>query len=151
MYVQREKGIWYENRINEEWISQYPECSVFSQLKQNSEKYPELPALKFQHKTLTFREFIDTVERLAASLSAMNIKKGDIVSIISPNTPQAVIMFYAVNRIGAVANMIHPLMTESEIQYYIENTESTAVYILDAVYEKISSIKWSTEKNLKLS
>ena len=148
--MKREKGIWYENRLKEEWISEYPECSVFAQLKQNSEKYPELPAIKFQHKTYTFRDFIETTEKLAASLNAIGLKKGDIVSIVSPNTPQAVFMFYALNRIGAVANMIHPLLAEEEIQYYIENTESSAVYILDAVYDKISNIRWSTEKGPKV-
>lgn len=148
--MERNKGIWYENRLMKEWISEYPECSVFAQLKQNSERYPELPAIKFQHKTYTFRQFIESVEKLAVSLNAIGIKRGDIVSIISPNTPQAVFMFYAVNRIGAVANMIHPLLAQEEIQYYVENTESAAVYILDAVYDKISGIKWNTTKQPKI-
>ena len=148
--MERVKGIWYENRLKEEWISEYPECSVFAQLKNNSEKYPELPAIKFQHKNYTFKDFIETTERLAAALTAIGLKKGDIVSIVSPNTPQAVFMFYALNRIGAVANMIHPLLAEGEIQYYIENTESAAVYVLDAVYDKISNISWSIKKQPKV-
>ena len=148
--MERAKGIWYENRLMKEWISEYPECSVFAQLKQNSERYPELPAIKFQHKTYTFRDFVSSVEKLATALNEIGIKKGDIVSIVSPNTPQAVFMFYAVNRIGAVANMIHPLLAQEEIQYYVENTESVAVYILDAVYDKISGIKWNTAKQPKI-
>ncbi len=148
--MEREKGIWYENRINKEWISEYPDCSVFDQVKKNAEKYPNLPAIKFQNKSCSFREFIETVEKLAAALTSIGLKKGDIVSIVSPNTPQAVFMFYALNRIGATANMIHPLLAEDEIQYYIENTESAAVYVLDAVYEKISGIRWSLPRKPKI-
>ncbi len=148
--MEREKGIWYENRINKEWISEYPDCSVFAQVKKNAEKYPNLPAIKFQNKSCSFREFIETVEKLAAALTSIGLKRGDIVSIVSPNTPQAVFMFYALNRIGATANMIHPLLAEDEIQYYIENTESAAVYILDAVYEKISNIRWNISKKPKI-
>lgn len=148
--MERIKGIWYENRITEEWISEYPECSVFAQLKKNAEKYPELPSINFQNKVYTFKEFIDITEKLATALSVAGVKKGDIVSIISPNTPQAVFMFYAVNRLGAVANMIHPLLAKEEIQYCIENTESSAVYILDAVYDKIADIVWNTAKQPKI-
>lgn len=148
--MERIKGIWYENRITEEWISEYPECSVFAQLKKNAEKYPELPSINFQNKVYTFKEFIDITEKLATALSVGGVKKGDIVSIISPNTPQAVFMFYAVNRLGAVANMIHPLLAKEEIQYCIENTESSAVYILDAVYDKIADIVWNTAKQPKI-
>ena len=148
--MKREKGIWYENRLKEKWIEEYPECSAFFQLKQTAEANPELKALEFQNKTITFRELINTTELLAKALCSIGIKKGSVVSIVSPNVPQAVFMFYALNRIGAVANMIHPLLSEKEIQKHIESTESSAVFILDAVYSKLSNISWTMKKSPKI-
>ncbi len=57
-----------------------------------------------------------------------------------PNTPQAVIMFYAVNRVGAVANMVHPLSAEEEIVFYINDSGSAAALTLDQFYPKFKSI-----------
>lgn len=148
--MERKRDIWYEHRRTEDWISEYPECSIFAQLKNNAEKYPSLPAVKFQNKSYSFKELIEIIEQLAAALHVSGLKKGDIISIVSPNTPQAVFMFYAINRIGAVANMIHPLLSVNEIQHFVESTESSAVFVLDAVYDKISAIKWNTEKNPKI-
>ncbi len=148
--MMRTKGIWYEYTDKENWISEYPECSLFAQVKKNAEKYINAPAIVFQNKKYSFKEFIEIVERLATALIAMGLKKGDIVSVVSPNTPQAVFMVYAINRIGAVANMIHPLLSVEEIQCFVESTESAAVFVLDAVYDKFASIEWKTEKKPKI-
>lgn len=148
--MNREKDIWYDNRLNQQWVEEYPECSAFFQLKKNAEDFPNLNALEFQGKAITFKDFISCVETLARALTAVGIKKSDIVSIVSPNVPQAVIMFYALNRIGAVANMIHPLLSEKEIQNHVEKTESKAVFILDAVYKKLSSINWKMQESPKI-
>ena len=51
---------------------------------------------------------------------ALGIQKGDRVTICMPNCPQAVDSFYALNRIGAVSNMIHPLSAAGEIKFYLE-------------------------------
>lgn len=57
-----------------------------------------------------------------------------------PNTPSAVIMFYAVNMVGAVASMVHPLSAENEIQLYLNQSNSTLLFVLDLVYEKVRNI-----------
>lgn len=141
----REKGIWYQNMDREKWIEKYPQCSMFEQLKNSSQNFPDYPAIDFQNKCLTFRQVLEKSEQLAKALISIGIRRGDIVSIISPNAPQGVLMVYALNRIGAVANMIHPLLSRSEIQHSVEETESVAVLIMDVIYEKISRIKWEME------
>lgn len=141
----REKGIWYQNMDREKWIEKYPQCSMFEQLKNSSQNFPDYPAIDFQNKCLTFRQVLEKSEQLAKALILIGIRRGDIVSIISPNAPQGVLMVYALNRIGAVANMIHPLLSRSEIQHSVEETESVAVLIMDVIYEKISRIKWEME------
>ena len=144
------KGAWYEHTAGKTWTPEFPECTIFEQMSKNAQHFIGLPAIEFQGKKYTFRESIETIERLAKALLVIGIKKGDIVSIVSPNTPQGVFMFYAVNRIGAVANMIHPLLSTTEIQQFIENTESSAVFIMDVIYNKIGEIKWNSEKSPKV-
>ena len=139
----RTKGIWYEHLTTGNWTEEYPDCSIFQQIKKHSEKYPSLPAMDFQGQKISYEETIKQIEKTAAGLLAYGIKKSDVVSIISPNIPQAIIMFYAINRIGAVANMIHPLLPSEEIKELIESAESVAVLIPDVVYDKIRNLKWN--------
>lgn len=146
----RKKGIWYQNMDLAKWVDTYPRCSMFDQLLITAQKYPALPAMEFQNKQYTYRQMIRQIEEIADSLLALGIHSGDIVSIVSPNVPQAVIMIYALNRIGAVANMIHPLLSAKEIQHFVESTESAAVLVLDVIYDKLASISWTLPRGPKV-
>ena len=57
-----------------------------------------------------------------------------------PNTPEAIIMFYATNMVGAIASMVHPLSAENEIEIYLNESESTLLFVLDLVYDKVHNI-----------
>ncbi|MBO5395445.1 MAG: acyl--CoA ligase [Clostridia bacterium] len=141
--MERKKGIWNSDENPQNQVAQFPKCSIFEQFRNNAQQYINLPAIEFQNKQFTFKQSIETIEKLAKALLVTGVKKGDIVSIISPNTPQGVFMFYAVNRIGAIANMIHPLLSPNEIQNFVESTESTAVFTMDVVYNRIAEISWT--------
>ncbi len=138
----RTQDIWSEYVAKDKRAESYPLCSIWQQMQKTAEMHPSLPAIEFQDKQYTFSQLLECIEATARALCSIGIKKGDIVSIVSPNTPQGVFMFYAINRIGAVANMIHPLVAENEIQNFIESTESKAVFIMDVVYSKIENICW---------
>lgn len=58
---------------------------------------------------------IQEIERCAKSLKVLGIRAGDKVTIAMPNCPQAIYMFYAVNLVGGIANMIHPLSAEKRL------------------------------------
>lgn len=146
----RTKGIWYHNMDPDKWTAEYPCCSMFEQLKNNAREYLDLPAIEFQNKHYSFGQLIDNIEQLAKALVAIGIKQGDIVSIVSPNIPQGVVMVYALNRIGAVANMIHPLLSAGEIRHFVETTQSAAVLVPDVIYEKIASITWEMPRPPKI-
>jgi len=148
--MSRDKGIWYDHMEPPKWCPEYPRCSMFEQLKTNAHNFPKLPAIEFQKKYYTFEQLIESIEHLAKALVSIGIKRGDIVSIITPNTPQGVLMLYALNRIGAVANMIHPLLSPDEMQHFVETTDSVAVLIMDVVYDKIAKIQWNMAHSPKV-
>lgn len=143
--MKRETSIWYSHQNPNKWITEYPEYSFYEHLRLGALKYPNLCALEFQGKKYSYKQLIINIEETAASLVAKGIKKGDYISIVCPNTPQALFMIYAANRIGAVANMIHPLLSTNEIQKFVENTNSVAILTLDMIYPKFAKIKWNTD------
>ena len=142
--MKRERTIWSNNHSPENFREEYPEFSMVSLLKETAEKYPDYYALEFNNKKITFSQMIAQIETVAQALLASGVKKGDFVSVVAPNTPQALISVYAINRMGAVANMIHPLLSANEIKKFVEHVDSKAVITFDMLYPKLAEIKWET-------
>ncbi|MEE1320639.1 MAG: class I adenylate-forming enzyme family protein [Acutalibacteraceae bacterium] len=143
--MKRTFNIWSEHHSKDNFIAEYPDCSMFTCVQKTAEKYPDYVALEFQDKKTTYSEMISQIELIAQALLANGVKKGDYVSVVAPNTPQALNMVYAVNRIGAISNMIHPLLSASEIKKFVENVDSVAVLTFDLLYQKIANIEWETQ------
>ena len=116
---------------------EYPELTMFQMLERIAAQYPKEPAYEFYGRKTSYREFIQRIERAARSFLAMGIGNGDVVTICMPNVPQTLDCFYALNRIGAVANMVHPLSARGEIAFYLNVSESKAILTLDMFYEKV--------------
>lgn len=116
---------------------EYPNGAMYEEVYKAAKKKPDVSAYEFQGRKTKYRDFVRKIESTAASFSAMGIKTGDRVTICMPNTPQAVDSFYALNRIGAVPAMIHPLSAVEEIEFYLTETKSKAIVTLDIFYEKI--------------
>ena len=143
----RKPNRWSEHHGKENFIAEYPDYSMFEHLNQTAKRHPDYIATEFQNKKISFSKMISEIETIANSLLAMGVKKGDYVSVVAPNAPQALFMVYAINRMGAIANMIHPLLSTSEVKQLIENVNSAAVLVFDATYPKVASIEWSIEKH----
>ena len=88
----------------------------------------------------SYSAFLKRIEAAAKGLVKMGIQKGDRVTICMANTPQALDCFYALNRIGAVPNMIHPLSAAKEIAFYLNFSKSKAILTLDQFYDKVAEI-----------
>lgn len=148
--MNRQRSVWHEHQDSSTWTESFHEGSMFDNLRQSSQNHLNSIAIEFENKKTTYKKLLDEIDVVAKALITNKIKKGDIVSIISVNTPQVVTMIYALNRIGAVANMIHPLLSVTEIESFIKKTDSTAILILDQIYPKIAKIDWKNEKKPKI-
>ncbi|NLA87225.1 MAG: long-chain fatty acid--CoA ligase, partial [Clostridiales bacterium] len=131
---------WLEHYGNVPETLTYPDCSMSDLVFKAAAKYPDTTAYDFFGAGATYSGFAGQIDACARALSAAGIKPDDRVTICMPNTPQAVVMFYALNRIGAVANMVHPLSAEEEIVFYINSSNSVAALTLDQFYPKFESI-----------
>lgn len=123
----------------------YPKDSMFDALKEIAEKHPNYIAFDFMGKSTTYKTLVEKIETCAKSLRTIGVREGDRVTIAMPNCPQAIFLFYAVNLVGGICNMIHPLSAEKEIEFYINESESVTVITLDQFYHKIEAIRQNTK------
>lgn len=117
----------------------YPNGSMYEAIVDYAKSHNKLNsnAYEFQGKATTYNQFLKKLDSVAKAYKAIGIEKGDRVTVCMPNTPQGVDTFYALNKIGAVPAMIHPLSAVGEIAFYINNSKSKAVLVLDMFYEKV--------------
>ncbi len=123
----------------------YSESSMVGYFLEAVARYPETIAYDFYGFTCTYRELFERIRECAKSLKTLGVEKGDKVTICMPNTPSAIIMFYAVNMVGAIASMVHPLSAENEIENYLNQSESKILFVLDLCYSKVRNIIDSTK------
>ncbi|MBQ7789828.1 MAG: AMP-binding protein [Bacilli bacterium] len=139
-----------KNKKESPWVKFYPEgvkqnlkyseSSMVGYLLEAVARYPESIAYDFYGFTCTYRDLYEKIRECAKSLKTLGIEKGDRVTICMPNTPSAVIMFYAINMVGGIASMVHPLSAENEIEEYLNNSESKILFVLDLCYSKVRNI-----------
>lgn len=89
---------------------------MYDQVRISASRYPDHKAIEYFGSSITYKKLIKKINRASLSLKKLGIKKGDIVSICLPNVPESLIVLYALNKIGAIANMVHPLSAEEENQ-----------------------------------
>ena len=114
--------------------------TMFEAVEKIARQYPENIAFDFMGTPTGYPDMIREIERCARALKALDIKEGDKVTIAMPNCPQAIFLFYGVNRIGAIANMIHPLSAEKEIEFYLNVSESETAITLNQFYPKFARV-----------
>ena len=123
----------------------YFDGSMFEAVAKIAETYPNNIVFDFMGKSTTYKELVRETERCAKALKTIGVREGDKVTIAMPNCPQAIYMFYAVNLVGGIANMIHPLSAEKEIEFYLNESESVTAITLDQFYNKFENIRQNTK------
>ena len=128
----------------------YPKKTIYQIVRDTAMAHPDLVAYEFMGKETGYARFMERIDRTARALTAMGIGRGDRVTICMPNTPQALDTFYALNRIGAVSNMIHPLSAPAEIAFYLNFSHSKAILTLDQFYPKLEEIRDRLDHPVKI-
>ena len=97
-------------------------------------------AMSYFGTRYTYKQFVKKVDAVADKFLTMGVKKFDIVTILSANVPEAIISFYALNKIGAVANMLHPLLSQNEIKNALNTYETRYLIALDITLKSVDAI-----------
>lgn len=124
---------------------EYPNVPLHELLEMAAKKHPDQPAIHFLGKTITYQELNTQVDQLATALAILGVKKGDRVAIYLPNTPQFIITYYAVSKLGAINTAISPLYKEQETRHQINDSGTETIIFLDTLYPIIKAVKDQTK------
>ena len=138
------------NEVRAPWLNNYGDVpktleyfdgTMWEMVEKAAQTRPDHVAYDFMGRSTTYSKFRENVHACAKALRAAGVKPDDRVTICMPNCPQAVVMFYAVNLMGAVSNMVHPLSSENEIKFYLNVSKSVCALTLDQFYPKFEEIR----------
>ena len=122
---------------HEEYKLHYPKLTMYQMVERMADAHPLEPAYEFYGRKTNYSRFVRLIGQAARAFWSMGIRQDDRVTICMPNTPQALVCFYALNRIGAVSNMVHPQSARKEITFYLQVSKSRMILTLDMFYETV--------------
>ena len=131
---------WLEYYSREERKIKFTSKSIYNFMKDSVGDDLGYFALNYFENRITYSDFFKNIDICAKALREYGIKVGDIVTICMPNMPEAIYIFYACNKIGAVADIIHPLSSPEQIKFYLNESKSSFLFLVDFNYEKVSDI-----------
>ncbi len=131
---------WLKYYSSEDINTDIPQMTCYDYLYSCNSKYLDRIALSYFGRKISFSELFENIDLVAKSLKSFGVKENDIVTISLPNIPEAVYLFYACSKIGAIANMVDPRTSEKGIEEYINEVESKLVIIIDAYFYKVNNL-----------
>ena len=134
------KAPWLSGYGNVAHTIDYPDTTLCEQVMNIANKRAGKTALSFMGRSITYGHMVKMIDKTAKSFAHSGVKKGDFVTLCMPNIPQTVYCFYALNMIGAVASLIHPLSAQGEILYYLKQTDSKVIVTLDQFTPKVLEV-----------
>jgi len=123
---------------NEETVkSPLPECTIYEYLWENNKDHLQDTALIYFDRKLSYIELFREIDIVAKSLIGIGVKENDVCAIVSLSCVNSVILFYALNRVGAISNFVNVLASQKEMKEYVEESASNYVFCLDLFLENV--------------
>jgi len=123
----------------------YPDITLIDLLNESAQKYPEAPCTIFKGAKISYSEMEEKTSRLAAGLANLGVKKGDRVGIFMPNTPQFVIAFFAILKLGGIVVATNPLYSQREIEHQANDAGVEIMLVMSNFYNTIKSAQPNTK------
>ena len=132
---------WYKYYDEKNINSSVPNLTAYQFMLANNIKHDNDIAINYFGKKMTYKTFFEKIDETAKALQTFGVKKGDIITICSVTTPEVIYLFYALNKLGAVANMIDPRVNEERIIEIVNSCHSKMMFTLDLIYPKLDKMK----------
>src|SRR5690625_421013 len=141
-----EKRVWHKHYPKEIPTSiEYDESTLHSYLKDSGKRYPKMKALHFMGKEMTYAEVLEEAKKMANYLQSLGLEKGDRVSIMLPNTPQAVVSYYGALMAGGIVVQTNPIYTHRELIYELKHSGAKFILCLDIMLPRVQKVQIETE------
>lgn len=128
---------WLKYYTEEAINAKLPECTIYEYLWESNKNHLNDTALNYFDRKITFGEMFENIHQTAKAFATLGIKRGDIVVMATVTTPETIYSVYALNLLGAVANMVDPRTSAEGIREYIKEVDSKIVVTIDVAYPKI--------------
>jgi long-chain acyl-CoA synthetase len=138
MYREKPWLKFYEPHVPEH--IEYPTMTLSAAQEETARKHPDHTAIIFKDYRISHREFNDLINRFAAALQGLGVKKGDRVAVHLPNCPQFPIAYNAVLRIGGIVVPCNPVYTARELKHQISDSGAEVIVTLSATYPIVQKI-----------
>ena len=115
--------------------------SMYDYLYESAVKNEKRTAYRYYNIEATYKGFIRKISKIANALTQFNIVENECVTLCLPNTPESFALIYAINKIGAIANIVHPLSTKVEIEKALKETNSSVLFCSDVSMREARGIK----------
>lgn len=135
---------WLKYYTEDELDITIPDMSMYANMYRHASENDSLTAIEYLGLKISYRKFFAKIEKCARALRAIGVKQGDIVSVCLPNIPEALYLLYAINRIGAVANMLDVRCGAPTLEKAIIDADSKVLFFLDSIKDKFINIKTNT-------
>lgn len=135
--------------IDKPWLSFYSEesvkaplpiSSIYEYILQKNQDQPEGIAIRYFGNRISFREMFSAIDTVADALTTVGIKASDVVAVCLPAIPEAVYIIYALNKIGAIPNMLDPRYNEGLLEYCLQESPCSLLLTYDGTYKKFLNI-----------
>lgn len=144
-FKQKPNAPWNKYYNKEDMDLKIPNTSLYQYFLDSIQNHSNLNAIDYYGTKITYKQLSDKIDDCANSFLSYGIRKNDVVTICMPNTPEGIIAFFALNKIGAISNMVHPLSSENEIKKTLIDTSSVMLVLIDMDYKKVKNIINETE------
>ena len=125
-----------------EFTSKYDvEKTMYEKFADSVAARGDKPCFYYYNNTVSFNEADEMVNLCAAALKVNGVQKGDRVIVCAPNMPQCITAIYAINKIGAIASMLHPLSVASEAQYAVNLVGAKFAFCFDVSEKAFTEMK----------
>ncbi len=131
--------------IDKPWLKYYseeainaplPECTIYEYLWENNKDHLDDVALIYFGRKITYGELFENIDKAARAFVGIGMKQGDVCTVVTPSCVNSIVIFYALNKIGAISNYINIIASETEFQTYFSEARSEYVVTVDLFLEK---------------
>jgi long-chain acyl-CoA synthetase len=122
----------------------YPDEPLFYFLDDSARRFPNATCTIFKGAKISYQEMSELTDRLAAGLSSIGIKKGDRVGLFIPNTPQFVMAYFAILKIGGVVVATNPLYSAKEIEHQANDSGMEVMIVMSNFYQRVKDVQPKT-------
>ncbi|MDY7042535.1 MAG: AMP-binding protein, partial [Chloroflexota bacterium] len=123
----------------------YPDTVMSKVLADVAGRQPNQVVTIFKGAKLTYREINELVDKLAAGLQKLGVKKGDTVAIHLPNCPQFVISYYAIQRAGGIVVPCNPMYVAREMEHQLNDSGAKVIITMSAFYPLVKQVRGETQ------